>query len=90
MRSQAASPLLAREIEPTEIPRLAHPARHGLYVLGSLDRYLWAPPGPRPALAEVAQRLGYKPEAWVVFNHLLADFQGTLFELADVCRAAAA
>ncbi|MYV99411.1 hypothetical protein, partial [Streptomyces sp. SID3343] len=87
--SWVVTAVVTGDLDPAEIPRLAHPARHGFGALVSVDSYHWAPSTPRPALAEITRRIGTNPEAWVVFNTLIPDFEGTLFELADLANAAA-
>jgi hypothetical protein len=87
--SWVVTAVTAGDLDPAEIPRLAHPARHAFGALVRADGYHWAPNTPRPALAEVTRRLGSNPEAWVVFNTLIPDFEGTLLELADLASAAA-
>ncbi|OPC80997.1 hypothetical protein B4N89_08600 [Embleya scabrispora] len=77
------------DVDCEEIVHHARPVRFALAALASIDANHWSKAAPRPALAQLAKRIGPNPEAWVVFTTLTPDFEGTLTELADVCAAAA-
>ncbi|MEU0940563.1 hypothetical protein [Embleya sp. NPDC005971] len=87
--SWLSAAVVAGELDTEEVVRHARPARHAFEALVAIDTYHWAPGDPRPALAHLAKRIGANPEAWVVLTGLIAEFEGTLAELADLSSAAA-
>jgi len=76
-------------LDADDVARHARPAEQALRALVEVDAYRWAPTSSGPSLAELATILGPNVEAWAVFDHLVADFDGTLFELAELAAKVA-